>query len=415
MSRKKRLIENILSLTIIKGLEYVLAFVTFPYLVRTLQVNNYGLMVFAQNIIYYFFLLSDYGFNLVAPREIARHDTKKERGQIFADIYFSKIILLILCTVIFFILLIILKNFKQVEWRLYVVAYLIVIGNSLFPVWFFQGIQKMRYITIVNIIAKIFSVIGLFLFVKKPEDYILAAFYQAITPLIAAICSWIVIYREYPEVMVRPKFNGIKKIIVEGWPIFVSTLATNFYAANNTVILGVMTNSTTVGYFSGAKKIVDNIKQLLSPITQAIYPYISNKVTESHGAAIRFLRKIVYVLCGSNFMISLLVFTFADWIVNFLLGNGYEQSIILLRILSIVPFTASLSNVFGIQTMLTFGMQKVFSKILLTSVILNTLIILPLTYLYQDIGVCISITIVECFLAYIMWYVLRKNGINLFF
>lgn len=74
-----KLFENIISLFSIKGLEYLLAFITFPYLTRVLEVEKFGAIVFAQGIIQYFVLFTDYGFNLLAPREIAKNDeTKKE-------------------------------------------------------------------------------------------------------------------------------------------------------------------------------------------------------------------------------------------------------------------------------------------------------------------------------------------------
>ena len=95
----RKLLENVISLFIIKGLEYVLAFITFPYLVRVLKVENYGLIVFSQSIVQYFVLFTDYGFNLLGPREIAQHDSMLERGKVFANIFFAKIILLVICSI----------------------------------------------------------------------------------------------------------------------------------------------------------------------------------------------------------------------------------------------------------------------------------------------------------------------------
>ena len=103
----------------------------------------------------------------------------------------------------------------------------------------------------------------------------------------------------------------------------------------------------------------------------------------------------------------------AEWIVELLLGNGYEQSVLLLRIMALLPVIISLSNVFGVQTMLVFGMQKAFSKILIMAAVLNTCIVFPLIYLFEGIGVSVSITVTECFVTIAMWYVLKSNGINL--
>lgn len=411
--KNSRLIENILSLTTIKGLEYILAFVMFPYLVRVLQVEKYGLIVFSQSIVNYFILLTDYGFNLLAPKEIAQHDSIEQRSRIFTDIFAAKIVLLILWSVVFLIGLFLMNYFNETDFKLYLVVYITVIGNVLSPVWFFQGIQRMRYITFVNIIARGFSVIGIFMFVYGPDDYLLAAFCQSVTPLVAAICSWFVIFNNYPEVIRKPTLIGIKKELKDAWPIFTSNIAINLYTASNIVFLGMLTNNTVVGYFSGAKKIIDNFTQLISPISQAIYPHVSKKVTESKESAIAFLKKVVVVFGGGTFALSLFIILFADWIVRILLGNGYEQSILLLRIMAFLPFLIALSNVFGIQTMLTFGMQRDFSRIIMIAAVFNTCLVLPMIYFFEGLGVCISITLTECFVTVAMWYVLRKNHIIL--
>ena len=287
-----------------------------------------------------------------------------------------------------------------------------VVGNVIFPIWFFQGIQRMRYITIVNIIGRIFSVVCIFYYVRDPSDYILAGFFQAIVPIIAGFCSWIILWKSYREVFILPKYQDIKLVFIDAWEIFTSTIAINLYTASNIVFLGILTNNTVVGYFSGAQKIISSINGLISPITQAIYPYVSKLANNSKIDTLNFLRKVILVLGGGNLIGSILIFIFAEWIVDLLLGDGYEQSILLLRILSFLPFIISLSNIFGIQTMLVFGMKKQFNKILLSAAIINTIIVLPMIYFYQAIGVSISMTITEIFVTLTMYFVLKKNSIN---
>ena len=408
-----KLVENIISLFTIKGLEYILAFITFPYLVRVLQVENFGAVVFVQGIIQYFVLFVDYGFNLLGPKEIAQHDSIKERGKIFASIFCAKLILLLMSTIIFICILIGAEYINDIDITLYSVVYLMVIGNVIFPIWFFQGIQQMRYITIVNVIGRFLSVACIFYFVKVPSDYILAGLFQAIVPLIAGICSWIILWKKYREVFILPKFQSVKQVFIDAWEIFTSTIAINLYTASNIVFLGLLTNNTIVGYFSGAQKIIQNINQLISPVTQAIYPYVSKIASNSKNDALKFLRKIVLILGGGNFIGSILIFIFAEWIVDILLGAGYEQSVLLLRILAFLPFIISLSNIFGMQTMLVFGMKKQFNKILLSVAVINTIIVLPMIYFYQAIGVSISMIITEMFVTLTMYIVLRKNNIYL--
>ena len=112
-------------------------------------------------------------------------------------------------------------------------------------------------------------------------------------------------------------------------------------------------------------------------------------------------------------MLSIFIIVFADFIVELLLGSGYEQSILLLRIMAFLPVIITLSNIFGVQTMLVFGMQKEFSRILMMAAVLNTCVVLPMIYLYEGIGVSVTITVTECFVTIMMWYVLKCKSINL--
>ena len=412
-SKVSRLTENIFSLVAIKGLDYILNFITFPFLVRVLQVERFGEIVFVQGVIQYFVLVTNYGFDMSGPREIAKNDTIEERGAVFSSIFFAKLLLLLLASVVFILLSVLVSQFYKVDILLYLVIYLSVIGNVIFPIWFFQGIQEMRHITIANSIARIVSVCGIFFFVKIPDDYILAAFMQSLVPIVAAIYSWCIIVKKYPEVLCRPISGAVSKQLKDGWTIFVSTIAINLYTASNVVFLGILTNNTVVGYYSGAKKIIDNITALFSPVSQAIYPHVSKLAAASEDMAVQFLKKLFRIVGASTFVLSTLIFFFAEVIVGILLGYNYEESILLLRILAFLPFIIALSNLFGIQTMLTLGMQKTFSSILVKAAVFNTILVLPLIYLYQSIGVCVAILITEIMVTTLMWFALKHNNISL--
>jgi PST family polysaccharide transporter len=405
------LFENIFSLVTIRGIEYILSFITFPYLVRVLGPGLFGSIVFAQGIIQYFSLFTDYGFNLTGPREIAKHDSKEKRGKIFAAILGAKIFLLIIATIIFCVMCFLFANYSAYDVKLFLVIYISVIGGVFFPVWFFQGIQQMRYITMVNTVARLVSVIGIFCLVKVQEDYIWVAFLQAIPGVVAAVISLFILRANYPETLCLSSVAEIKDTLKNSWDVFTSTIAINAYTASNIVILGFMTNSVIVGYFSGAQKIINCIQRIMSPISQAIYPHISKLVDQDKCAAIRFIKKILVVLGGGNLILSLILLIFATPIVHLLLGTKFDQSILMLRIMAMLPFIISLSNVFGIQTMMPFGMQKQFSHILIASAILNTCIVFPLIYLFSGNGVCMAMLVTECFVTGSMWLTLRKHSI----
>ena len=404
---KKKLIENIISLFTLKGAEYIVQFITLPYLLRVLGPEKYGAIAFAQTFINYGMLVVDYGFNLTAPRDVAKSN-ENEIGQQFSAIYFAKIILLIVVLIIGSILFIFV-NFD--DWLLLLCLLPSLFGNVIFPVWFFQGIQQMRFITIFNLIARLLSVGCIFLFVRHSEDYYLAAIFQSIVPVIAGGISLLVLYRKYRNVFVKPKLLSIKEKIVTGWEIFISTLFINLYTNSNVFLLGLLTNNTIVGYYTAANKLIEAVKGLMVPISNAIFPHVSVLFKESKEKAVTFLCKMLHFISGATLLTSSLVLIFSEQLVTIIMGDSYNESIVILRIISFLPFIIGLSNIFGIQTMVAFGMQRIFSRILMASASLNFILIYPMIYMWQGIGLAITVVIIESFVTVTMYIVLRKNNI----
>ena len=99
---------------------------------------------------------------------------------------------------------------------------------------------------------------------------------------------------------------------------------------------------------------------------------------------------------------------------HIIMGDSYEESILILRILSFFLFVVALSNIFGVQTMVTFGRQNIFSRILMLSALFNFVLIFPLIHFWEGVGLSVTVMIVESFVTITMYLILRKHGIRLF-
>jgi len=232
--------------------------------------------------------------------------------------------------------------------------------------------------------------------------------------LVAGGLSLRIVSKDFRVKFILPTIEAIKHQLKEGWHVFISTMAISLYTVSNAFILGLFTSNTIVGYYSASERIIKATQGLLTPVSQTVYPYISQLVIESKERALSFIRRLVKVVGIGNFMISLLIFLLAAPIVNIVLGNQYHQSIIVLQILAFLPFIIGLSNIFGIQTMLTFNLKRAFSKILISAGLLNVTLALILAPLYQHIGVSIAVLITEIFVTLSMFLYLAKKGIKLF-
>ena len=410
MLMKNKLKENIFSLFTLKGAEYIVNFITLPYLLRVLGPEVYGKITFVQVLMNYGVLFTDYGFNITAPRDIANAE-KKEVSKHFSAIYTSKLCLLFAVLLFGIVLLFIIQ--PNIDYILILCFLPLVIGNVIFPVWFFQGVQQMRFITIFNLISRAVSVIGIFVFVVESDDYYIAAIFQSMVPLLAGIISIIMLVNKYPGLYHFPKWTEVLQKLRSGWDIFISTIFINLYTNSNTFILGIMTNDTVVGYYAAANKLIDAVKGLIAPVSNAIFPHVSVLFKESKENAVAFLCKVLHRIGLVMLLISLFIGVFSEQIVSLVMGNLYSESVIIFRWISFLPFIIALSNIFGIQTMVAFGMQRVFSRILMYSAVLNFILVFPMIYMWNAVGLAITTVVVEVFVTITMYFTLRKYNIIL--
>lgn len=411
---KKSVVENFFSLSFLNFFNYVLPLFTIPYLVRILGPDKYGLVAFSQYFVQYFIIITEYGFNLSATNRIARFSQDKNKiSEIFYSVLFVKFILAFLS---FFILLIFTQFIPrfQIDSTIYFYAFGAVIGSVLFPVWFFQGIEKMKYITFFNVLSRLFFTFLIFFIIKTQSQYLFVPLITSISSCFSGVVSLIFAITNNRIKLSKLNWKIIAEELKEGWAIFVATLATSIYNNGSAFILGLFTSNTIVGYYAGADKIIKVVQNSLSPITQSIFPYVSKITSSSKEKTIFFIQKLSKILLPLVFVISIFTLIFAPLIVNIILGKDYTPSINILRILAFIPTIVTFSNLTGIQLMVPLNFRKQLSIIYITAACLSLILALILIPPFKALGLAVVVLIIESFVAITQGIFLKKKGIRLF-
>lgn len=409
----KKILENIVSLTGLQFASYILPLITLPYLTMVLGPDMFGLTQYAISLITYFQIVTDYGFNLSATRELAiKREDNHEVSRIFSSVMFIKCMLMILTFIVLILIVLFIPKFTQ-DYMIYILTFGMVIGYMLFPTWFFQAMEYMRYTSILNIIGKLIYTVAIFIFIHNKSDYILVPVINSIGLIIVGIIGLYMAIKRFNIKLQIPKYKEIKYQLKEGWHVFISTISINLYTTTNTFLLGLLTNNTLVGYYSIAEKIVLAANGLLTPISQALYPYVSRKSSKSKTINIQFIQKLTKLMAAVGLVLSLTIFIFAKPIIILIFGDAYTSSIILLEILSALPLIVALSTVFGVQTMLTHNYQKAFSSITLLGGIINIIMAIILITIYGVIGIAVCFVITESFITIAMLIFLQTHNIKI--
>lgn len=409
----KLVLTNFISLSVLQVLNIVLPLLTMPYLVRILGAGYFGLLAIATSIITYFTILTNYGFNITATREISvNREDKLKIEEIYSSVMILKFFFIIVSFVLLCIVVFSIEKFAS-NWEIYFLTFGVLIGQVIFPVWFFQGMEQMRYITYLNVISKSIFTILIFILVKKQSDYFIVPILSSLGFLVVGFWSLILIRKKFQIHFKFQSKNVLKYHLEEGWHIFISNLSVTMYTTTTTVLLGVFTNNTLVGYYSIADKLISGIKQLITPISQTLYPYVSRKAVESKELVLSLIRKAALISLFLGAVVTVLLFVFADSLLFLVFGKEAENSILIFKILTIIPLLATIDTLFGTLLMLVFKRNKEYSKIIMSAGILNLILCLLLIPSFEGIGAAFSVLIVELYItARIVGYT-QNNGLKI--
>ncbi|MCX7641046.1 MAG: oligosaccharide flippase family protein, partial [Elusimicrobiales bacterium] len=339
---------------------------------------------------------------------IAVHRENKEKIQeIFNSVMIIKFILLILSLILLTVLVVFFDKFMH-DWKVYYLTFLIVLGNILFPVWFFQGMEKMKYITILNILAKGLFTIAIFILVKKQSDYWKVPLLNGLGYIFSGILSLLIIKKSFGLNFRFVEFSKIKFYFIDSSQFFLSRFSVSIYTSSNAFVLGLFTNNTVVGHYSIAEKLYQAIQYLYHPITQVLYPYIANTRNSL------LFKKIFKIIVSFNTVLLILIFVLANLIFSLLFSNQADfDTITTFRILLLSAIVVIPSIMMGYPFLGAMGYTNFanISVIYGSLIHLLGLIILSFLSLINIYLIAIMVVITESFVLIYRIYLSKKAGI----
>jgi polysaccharide transporter, PST family len=409
---RSKWLGNMFWLYALQGLNYLVPLAVLPYLIRVLGVERYGLVAFAQAFAQYFTLITDYGFNLSATKRVAQDRASGSVSALFWAVIFIKGALFALGGAILTVLLFVVPRIHAYP-GVFLVSYLIVLGSVLFPVWLYQGMEQMRFISVLTGGAKVLSAVLLLVFVHHSSDYLLAAGILAGGMLVAGVAGFFVALVHFKIAFQWPSKAACLHALRDGWHLFVSAAAASLYANTGVFLVGVLAGNVQAGYFSVAERTIRGIQGLLTPITQAVYPHISALVAKSREVALDFIGKSLVWIGALSFLPSVILLLFAHPLTLLFFGSAAQGSIGPVRWVAMLPFVIALSSVLGVQTMIPFGLEKQLSQIYVAAGLSSVVPLILSIHYWGATGAAATLLIVEVAVCVAMSIVLKERGVHL--
>jgi PST family polysaccharide transporter len=406
--------RSVSSLLAIQIASYLLPLISFPYLLRVLGPEQFGLYAFTVAVARYGLLITDWGFPYTATRDIA---ARRARGESVDGVYsrtlIARVVLLGACAVIVAVVTTTSSRFGD-DASLYWAALAGIAGSALFPTWIFQAFERLPLVTIANLASRVVTTALIFVLVRSESDVAEVVWLWSAPWLATALFSlWAVRYK----LGVRFRYSSRASVagaLASGFTVFVSLAAASLYTAGNAVLLGPLTDNEEVGFFAAAETIVIAGVGLVGPLSQGLFPRAARAAEIGPEAVLAHARKALPFVGGLGVALFAFILVTAPFIGRPLFGSDFEDSVPLLQIMSVIPLAAALAAVFSIQLMFPLRMDRAYSAVIIGGGLLNVALTLALVPPFESLGTAIAAATTESLIACTLFVYLRRRGLNVF-
>ena len=399
------LIKNFSYLSVLQIFNMIFPIITYPYLIRVLGTENYGLVIFAQTVVAYFVVLVGFGFNISATREISIHrDDKEKLSEIVSSIFIIKGFLFILSCLFMVGVLFLLPQAKGFK-LLFVLSLWACLYDVIFPIWYFQGIEQMKYITYITLVSRLVFLCFIFIFIHLQSDYLFVPIIYGLGAVISGgIALYLIFYKHQLRFIWQP-YIVLKRYFQESIPMFYSNVSISLYASTNKIIVGYSVGMVAVAYYDLAEKLISIFKIPIALLGQSLFPKISKEKN------LQFVYKIFKLSVSLNVLLFILTLVCSKYIIIILGGAQMLPAQSIVNILAITLPILAMSNIFGMQLLIPFGYVKQYTRVIISSGFFYLILILFvwLSVGFSIINISIVTVLTEIYGVSLHYYYCKKN------
>ncbi|GGF27626.1 oligosaccharide flippase family protein [Echinicola rosea] len=407
-------VQNFIFLLIIQSSNILISLIVMPLLIQSIGVDQFGLVSLALSVILIANVFVGFGYNLSGPRDVALNQKDpKTLSAILSTVISSKLVLAVLAAIS---LLIAVKGFGFFPEYQVILIYslLMLFSEATLPVWFFQGMEKMKLVSVANVFSKLLYLAGIVLFIQGPTDAKWVNFFFGGSAL--SINLLVLTYLN-AELKVTVYFIGFINV-VRSWKnnvyLFLSAMASHISVSGGLVVLSFFATANVLGMYSLAERVAMVLRLFPSIVVGAVFPNASKLFIDDKDSFFRFVSRVYKTTLIFSAGISLTVYLLAPFIIKILAGeHNMTTSVKFLQILAFVPFMATL-NIANMVLMLVSDQRKILFNSSWAFCLYMLLASIGLTSWLGGQGLAISMLSTEFVIFILCSWLLHKNIPNIF-
>lgn len=389
--KNKVIIENFSYISLLQIFILLIPLITYPYLIRVLGKELYGIVITAQVVASYAALAIDFGFTRISAKDVSifRED-KFKLSEIVSSVLIVRLLIFVVSFAIYFLVISLVDSYKE-HILLFIFSFFLVFNELLFPQFYFQGIEKMKSISLINIGTKTIFIVLIFVFVKNKSDYYLVPLFTSIGYLIGGIISLYIIFVKDGLRFLIPPYERIKYYTIDAFPIFSTNLVASIKDKFSYILVGSFIGMSEVVIYDLGSKFNNLLVKPVTILSMVLFP----KMAVERNLNL-FWKMLKYSFSAMIILIGFTYFILPNLVILFI---GEAINLLPLKIFLIAPLFLSVSSYISSNIIIAFGHNKyIFYSILITTFIYISLIGSAYYFnLLNSVSVFIIITVVTYF------------------
>jgi PST family polysaccharide transporter len=403
-------VHNVMALYGVQACTYALPLLTFPYLAHVLGPSGWGVVIFAQAIGVVIASVVEYGFDISASRETSRQrDDPQRLSALISGVLGAKSLLAMVCIAgaLFS------RRFTHhvaPSLALFWASTIWGVCQGINMLWFFQGLERMRLASALEIGGKVMATLSIFVLVHKPDDgwKVMAA--QCVGCVVAHGVTVVLAYREVGFRWPTP--SSVWDALRLGGSMFLFRAVQGLSGSVNRLVLGSVAPVAMLGEYAGAEKITRVFQQGMWPVNQALYPKLTQQAQNNPQGALRTVRLSLFFLGALGVLFGVAIFFGAPVLVRLALGPDFHDAVPVLRVFSLwIPLTG-LCTVVTFQLILPSQLDNQFNIVNFTAALVDILAALLFGPRYGAIGIAWSAVIGQIYTLLAFAVILGRAGLN---
>lgn len=407
--RYKYLFSNFIALSSLQALNMILPFLTIPFLYQVIGIEKVGLLNGAYALAVFSQMLVEYSFKITGTRDVALHaNDDRKTSFIFSKIFYSQALLILIALLVQGILYVCFDAYKK-EFFVFLMQFGVTVSLATFPIWFFQGIQKMKYVTLINAFFKLVFTVLIFVIVKKEADYWKVPLLTFLGCFLATIFGYLMVFIQFKIKLVGVSIFQIKEQLKEGFVVFVSELQTGSISNLAILFIGFFKGDYAVGIYSFVDKLIRAISSLQLPLINTFFPFFasksSNQIQNTYQNTLRIMKWGALAIGVGLAML----FFMAEFVLEFVFHQHIADAVMLFKMFLIFPLFYFINQVLSKLFIAANGMYKLYAKVVFINFLLNVILLLFLTHNFSYFGSVAAIVVVEVVTSLGVYFYLKHK------